>query len=50
TGSAIKGPQRADIFFGTGDQAGRNAGAVRDAGRMVVLLPIDQAFALAPGG
>lgn len=47
TGSAIKGPQRADIFYGTGDGAGRAAGAVRDGGRMVVLLPIDRALALA---
>ncbi len=39
TGSAIKGVQRADIFFGTGDQAGRQAGRVRDPGRMIVLLP-----------
>lgn len=39
TGSAIKGAQRADIFFGTGDIAGRQAGSVKDGGRMVVLLP-----------
>ncbi len=39
TGSAIKGAQRADIFFGTGDDAGRAAGQIRDGGRMVVLLP-----------
>ena len=39
TGSAIKGKQRADIFFGTGDDAGRQAGRIRDAGRMVTLLP-----------
>lgn len=39
TGSAIKGAQRADIFFGTGDAAGRAAGSVKDGGRMVVLLP-----------
>ena len=26
TGSAIKGAQRADVFFGTGDEAGRDAG------------------------
>ncbi len=39
TGSAIKGPQRADIFFGTGEDAGRIAGRIKDAGRMVVLLP-----------
>lgn len=50
TGSAIKGPQRADIFFGTGVAAGKRAGRVRDAGRMIVLLPIERAFALAEGG
>lgn len=48
TGSAIKGAQRADIFFGTGDTAGRDAGRLRDPGRMVVLMPIQRAFALAP--
>ena len=47
TGSAIKGAQRADIFIGTGDQAGRRAGRLRDPGRMVVLLPIQRAFAMA---
>jgi membrane-bound lytic murein transglycosylase A len=50
TGSAIKGAQRADIFFGTGDEAGRRAGRLKDPGRMVVLLPIQKAYALAPGG
>ena len=40
TGAAIKGPQRADIFFGTGDDAGIAAGLTRDTGRLVVLLPI----------
>ena len=39
TGSAIKGAQRADIFYGTGVKAGLAAGKVRDAGRMVVLFP-----------
>lgn len=39
TGSAIKGAQRADIFFGTGDDAGRIAGQVKDTGRMITLLP-----------
>ena len=48
TGSAIKGAQRADIFFGTGDGAGRAAGRLRDPGRMVVLLPIQRAYALLP--
>ncbi len=48
TGSAIKGAQRADIFFGTGDAAGRAAGRLRDPGRMIVLLPTQRAFALVP--
>jgi membrane-bound lytic murein transglycosylase A len=47
TGGAIKGAQRADIFFGTGEAAGRAAGMIRDGGRMLVLLPIDQAYAMA---
>ncbi len=46
TGSAIKGAQRADIFFGTGEQAGLDAGRIRDGGRMVVLLPIQLAHDL----
>lgn len=47
TGSAIKGAQRADIFFGSGETAGRAAGRVRDPGRMVVLMPIQRAYSLA---
>jgi membrane-bound lytic murein transglycosylase A len=50
TGSAIKGAQRADVFFGTGDKAGRAAGKLRDPGRMFVLMPIQRAFALLPEG
>ena len=50
TGSAIKGAQRADIFYGSGDLAGRAAGQVRDSGRMVVLLPITLAFQKVPEG
>lgn len=49
TGSAIKGAQRADVFFGTGDKAGRAAGRLRDPGRMIVLMPIQRAYALLPG-
>ncbi len=45
TGGAIKGPQRADIYFGTGAAAGEAAGVIKDGGRMIVLLPIDRAFA-----
>lgn len=48
TGSAIKGAQRADIFFGTGTNAGREAGEVNDTGRMIVLMPIQRAYALLP--
>ncbi|MBT8415265.1 MAG: MltA domain-containing protein [Boseongicola sp.] len=47
TGSAIKGAQRADIFFGSGDEAGETAGRVRDSGRMIVLLPVQRALAMA---
>ena len=50
TGGAIKGQQRADIFYGTGRAAGDAAGTVKDGGRMVVLLPIDRAYAMIPDG
>lgn len=50
TGGAIKGEQRADIFYGTGTEAGERAGRIKDGGRMVVLLPIEQAFANYTGG
>ena len=48
TGSAIKGAQRADVFFGTGDDAGRAAGRIKDPGRMIVLMPIQRAYAFLP--
>jgi membrane-bound lytic murein transglycosylase A len=48
-GSAIKGAQRADIFFGTGADAGKQAGLVKDGGRMVVLMPIAMADRLVGG-
>lgn len=50
TGSAIKGAQRGDIFTGTGEAAGRIAGRMRDRGRMLVLLPIQRAYALTSEG
>jgi membrane-bound lytic murein transglycosylase A len=37
-GSAIKGPERGDIYFGSGDAAGRLAGVTKHAGRFIVLL------------
>ncbi len=50
TGGAIKGAQRADIFFGTGPAAGQAAGQIKDGGRLLLLLPIDRAYAVAPAG
>ena len=38
-GSAIRGPERGDIFYGTGDEAGRRAGRLRHSGSMIALLP-----------
>jgi membrane-bound lytic murein transglycosylase A len=40
TGSAIRGPVRGDYFWGYGDQAGVQAGRMRQQGRMWVLLPL----------
>jgi membrane-bound lytic murein transglycosylase A len=45
-GSAIKGAQRADIFVGTGDVAGKVAGSIRDQGRLILLAPIQRAYAM----
>jgi membrane-bound lytic murein transglycosylase A len=39
TGSAILGPGRGDIFFGSGDEAGRIAGRMQASGDFVVLAP-----------
>jgi len=39
TGSAIIGPGRADLFFGTGDAAGLEAGRLNHPGRFIPLLP-----------
>jgi len=39
TGSAIIGPARGDIFFGSGVVAGSLAGRVRHAASMIVLIP-----------
>jgi membrane-bound lytic murein transglycosylase A len=38
-GSAIKGPERGDIYFGSGERAGRLAGITSHAGSYFVLLP-----------
>jgi membrane-bound lytic murein transglycosylase A len=39
TGGAIRGPQRADLFWGTGDQALEMAGKMRQRGELWVLWP-----------
>ncbi|MFN0218342.1 MAG: murein transglycosylase A [Hyphomicrobium sp.] len=49
-GSAIKGPERGDIYFGSGDQAGRLAGVTKHQGRFFVLLPGEAALAEAASG
>ncbi|NBO20642.1 MAG: murein transglycosylase [Rhodobacteraceae bacterium] len=49
TGGAIKGAQRADIYYGTGPQAGDLAGNIKDGGRLIALLPIEAAFAATAG-
>lgn len=41
TGGAIRGNVRADLFWGAGDEAGQIAGAMKQRGRMWVLLPRD---------
>jgi peptidoglycan lytic transglycosylase A len=39
TGSAIVGPARADLYWGSGDGAARIANRIRHPGRFVMLLP-----------
>ena len=39
TGSAIIGPARADIYFGTGDRLGSIAGRIKQHGQFVMLAP-----------
>jgi len=42
TGGAIKGPVRADFFWGVGDEAGERAGRMKQQGRLWVLLPNEE--------
>jgi membrane-bound lytic murein transglycosylase A len=44
TGGAIKGGVRADFFWGAGDSAGKQAGAMKQIGKIWVLLPKDFQF------
>ena len=41
TGGAIKGGVRADFFWGSGPDAGKMAGSMKQSGRIWVLLPKD---------
>ncbi|MGI9381282.1 MAG: 3D domain-containing protein, partial [Methyloligellaceae bacterium] len=38
-GAAIKGPERGDIYWGSGDKAGAIAGRTKVQGQYIVLLP-----------
>ena len=38
-GSAIRGPERGDIYFGSGEKAGKLAGITKHPGRFFALLP-----------
>ncbi len=40
-GSAIRGPERGDIFFGSGEEAGARAGTTLEPGDFIVLKPKD---------
>lgn len=44
TGGAIKGGVRADYFWGAGDAAGKQAGSMKQQGKIWVLLPKDFQF------
>jgi membrane-bound lytic murein transglycosylase A len=46
TGGAIRGAVRADFYWGSGEEAGVQAGRMRQKGELFVLLP--QGFALTP--
>jgi membrane-bound lytic murein transglycosylase A len=41
TGSAIKGPARADIYFGHGEEVPHIAGRIKQFGKFVMLVPND---------
>ncbi len=46
TGKAIRGKLRADLYFGSGTEAGDKAGVMKHPARWVALLPFHLAFAL----
>lgn len=42
TGSAIRGPHRVDLYWGSGKEAGRYAGVMKEMGRLYYLVPKDE--------
>jgi hypothetical protein len=48
-GSAIKGPERGDIYFGSGEAAGRLAGITKHAGHLFALAAVPAEAAVATG-
>ena len=44
TGGAIRGGVRADFYWGSGDEAGRKAGSMKQQGKIWALLPKDYIF------
>jgi membrane-bound lytic murein transglycosylase A len=44
TGGAIRGVVRADFYWGTGEEAGANAGRMRQQGKMWLLWPRGEAL------
>ena len=44
TGGAIRGGVRADFYWGSGDEAGRKAGSMKQQGKIWILLPRDYVF------
>ena len=47
TGGAIRGGVRADFYWGTGEEAGRKAGSMKQQGKIWALLPKDYVFSIA---
>jgi membrane-bound lytic murein transglycosylase A len=47
TGGAIRGGVRADFYWGSGYEAGRKAGSMKQQGKIWTLLPKDYTFPVA---
>lgn len=49
-GSAIRGPERGDIYFGSGERAGAVAGRTKHGGTFHILVPSEPAPSIVAGG